>query len=109
MAQLPVLRWHEGMAVHTPDDDAPIYVDVGVGRRIDEHRWYWLLSAILAEHPEPERLTQAMAERPGLTVEAVRLDGEPLLAIVLNGGIIGYFDNRLLDANLTPVQVVNGL
>lgn len=102
MVELPVLRWEDGMKVHLLEEYAPSYVDVGLGRKIEEHRWYWILSAVLAEHPEADRLRQVMAERSGLTVEQVRLDGEPLLAVVLGGEIIGYFDGRLLQASPTP-------
>jgi hypothetical protein len=96
---LVVLDWHEGMEVPIPPHYRPIYVDLGGGQTIDQSRLYYILGAILHEHPERERLQRIAAERPGLDMEPVP---SGMVAIRLGGEPIGLFDPKLLDARLTP-------
>jgi len=91
---LPVIPW-SGKTIPLPAGHVPNFVDLGDGRTIDDHRLPVILGALLALHPEAERLRKVAADRPGLSVEPsegsmcmVRLAGEP----------VGLFDARLLDA-----------
>jgi hypothetical protein len=93
---LPVIRWHEGMIVPKPEGHVPRYVEVGIGRVIDEALLAWILDALLAEHPDADRLRQVITERPGLS--ARRQDDGMIVVMVATGEPFGLFDPRLLDA-----------
>jgi hypothetical protein len=97
--RLPVLRWTEGSQIEMPEGHVPSYVDMGMGRTIDEGRLYWILDALLAEHPEAERLRKV----PGLSLARAEDTGAArdyagMLVVFLAKEPVGMFDPRLLDA-----------
>jgi hypothetical protein len=52
--------------VQTNASYKPFYVEVGGGVVVDENRLPLILNALLARHPEADRLRQELTEHPGL-------------------------------------------
>jgi hypothetical protein len=94
--RLPVIRWHEGMIVPKPEGYVPQFKDVGLGKTIDEALLPWILDALLAEHPDAERLRKITTDRPGLNLE--HREDMILVKLAATGEPVGLFDRRLLDA-----------
>ena len=92
---LPVIGWHEGMTVPKPEGHVPRFIEVGMGKVIDEALLAWILDALLKEHPEAERLRTVWTERPGLNVER---QGDMILVRLTTGEPVGLFDPRLVYA-----------
>jgi hypothetical protein len=101
--RLPVIRWHEGLTVPKPEGHVPSFIEVGEAgnperppRVIDEELAAWICDALLAEHPESERLREIWTKRPGLNFE-LRED-MILVKLAATGEPVGLFDRRLLNA-----------
>src|SRR5947209_5423251 len=90
--ELPVIRWQEGMEIPQPPDHVPQYVDLGLGFTVDEARLPWILDALLAEHPESERLRAEARAHPGLDIDRHH---DQLVCVILaaTGESIGMFDD----------------
>jgi hypothetical protein len=93
--RLPVIRWTPGMTVPKPEGHVPRFIEVGLGEVIDEALLPWILDALLAEHPDAERLREITREQPGLNLER---EGDMILVRLSTGEPVGLFDRRVLDA-----------
>ena len=92
---LPVLRWTEDFRFAEPTGYVPEFYEIGGGVVLDEHRLPLILDALLATHPEAERIRLSARERPGLGLD---LGADGMIAVFLGDEPVGLFDRRLLVA-----------